>query len=154
VDTIVLQVAQLYGINVNSTRDLLPAIFMKAFTDVTVCTTLYDCNVINIHDTTRQGCSVGSSRGSGETSDKPNPVNEALDNLTTIFQATGCIWKAPKLIKLFQSTSTRLISQLTSCTRPWVNDLLNFNASSAEAQAGSTPWFILLDLLENWSVGI
>lgn len=35
-DTIVLQVAQLYGINVNSTRDLLPAIFMKAFTDVTV----------------------------------------------------------------------------------------------------------------------
>ena len=35
-DTIVLQVASLYGINVNSTRDLLPAIFMKAFTDVTV----------------------------------------------------------------------------------------------------------------------
>ena len=35
-DTIVLQIAALYGLNVNSTRELLPAIFMKAFTDVTV----------------------------------------------------------------------------------------------------------------------
>lgn len=35
-DTIILQIASLYGINVNSTRDLLPALFMRAFTDVTV----------------------------------------------------------------------------------------------------------------------
>ena len=65
-------------------------------------------------------------------------------------QKTGCIWKAPKLIKLFQSTSERLIKQLTSCTGPWVNELLGFNASSQAAQEGETPWYILLDLLENW----
>ena len=35
-ETIALQIASLYGINVNSTRDLLPAIFMKAFADSTV----------------------------------------------------------------------------------------------------------------------
>lgn len=130
-DTIILQVASLYGITVNNTRDLLPAIFMKAFTDVT-------------------GCSVGSADGRTNGSSRTNPVNEALDNLTTIFQETGCFWKAPQLIRLFQSTSSRLISQLTSCTRPWVNDLLGFNASSESAQSGETPWFILLDLLENW----
>ena len=93
---------------------------------------------------------MGSARGNTNATERPNPVNAALDNLTTIFQGTGCIWKAPKLIKLFQATSTRLIGQLTSCTRPWVNDLLHFNASSESAQAGETPWFILLDLLENW----
>lgn len=130
-DTIILQVASLYGINVNSTRDLLPAIFMKAFTDVT-------------------GCSVGSADGRTNDSTRVNPVNAALDNLTSIFQETGCFWRAAKLMTLFQSTSTRLIGQLTSCTRPWVNDLLGFNASSEAAIAGETPWFILIDLLENW----
>ena len=65
-------------------------------------------------------------------------------------QKTGCIWKAPKLIKLFQSTSERLINQLTSCTGPWVNELLGFNSTSQAAQEGETPWYILLDLLENW----
>lgn len=35
-DTIVLQVAGLYGINVNTTKELLPALFLRAFTEVTV----------------------------------------------------------------------------------------------------------------------
>ena len=51
-----------------------------------------------------QGCSVGSADGRTNASSRSsNPVNEALDNLTTIVQQTGCIWKAPKLIKLFQA---------------------------------------------------
>lgn len=159
-DTIVLQIASLYGLNVNSTRELLPAIFMKAFTDVTVslcsaCTMICKQPRGRPHllsHTDKQGCSVGSSGGPANGTERLNPVNAALDNLTTIFQETGCVWKAPKLIKLFQTTSTRLIGQLTSCTRPWVNDLLQFNASSESALAGETPWFMLLDLLENWSV--
>lgn len=83
-------------------------------------------------------------------------MNEALDNLTTIVQTTGCIWKAPKLIKLFQSTSQTLLDQLSSCTGPWVNELLGFNQSKADETGvkrlseGETPWYILLDLLETW----
>jgi len=130
-ETIILQVAQVYGINVNSTRDLLPALFLRAFTQTT-------------------GCSVGTAGEQEEKEKKVNPVNQALDNLTSIVQRTGCIWKAPKLIKLFETTSSRLIRQLTSCTGPWVNELLGFNSSSQAAQEGQTPWYILLDLLENW----
>lgn len=134
-ETIVLQVAQFYGINANSTRELLPAMFLRAFTQVT-------------------GCSVGQASSDGGETPKVSPVNQALDNLTTIFQRSGCIWKAPKLVKLFQSTSERLINQLTSCTGPWVNELLGFNASSEAAQEGQTPWFLLLELLENWSADL
>ena len=67
-------------------------------------------------------------------------------------KTTGCIWKAPKLIKLFQSTSQRLLDQLSSCTGPWVNDLLGYNASAAKS--GETPWYILLDLLETWMANV
>lgn len=37
---------------------------------------------------------------------------------------------------------------MTSCTGPWVNELLGYNVSTAVD--GETPWFILLDLLETW----
>lgn len=83
-------------------------------------------------------------------------MNEALDNLTTIVTTTGCIWKAPKLIKLFQTTSQTLLEQLSSCTGPWVNELLGFNQSTEIVGGppvdanGETPWYILLDLLETW----
>lgn len=63
-------------------------------------------------------------------------------------QTTGCIWKAPKLIKLFQGTSEQLIKQLSTCTGPWVNGLLGFNETFAAK--GETPWFILVDLLQSW----
>ena len=172
-DTIVLQVASLYGINVNSTKDLLPAIFLRAFTQVTVSVKSrsgYYSDLKKILSNAvltppcSQGCSVGTA--SKEATGKPNPMNEALDNLTTIVQTTGCIWKAPKLIKLFQSTSQTLLDQLSSCTGPWVNELLGFNQSKATdtdgtsdgidvpkkqpAPEGETPWYILLDLLETW----
>lgn len=61
-------------------------------------------------------------------------------------QTTGCFWKAPKLMKLFQSTSETLITQLTTCTGPWVNSLLGFNASTADP--GQTPWLVITHKLE------
>ena len=144
-DTIVLHVASLYGINVNNTKELLPALFLRAFTEVTGCRVgankeSYDDGLAD-DDIDMNGNSDNDNRrtsGSSFPKSSRNPINEALDNLTTIFSTTGCIWKAPKLMKLFQQTSEQLITQLTTCTGPWVNGLLGFNESTADP--GETPW--------------
>ncbi|KAI1292797.1 Degenerin mec-4 [Halotydeus destructor] len=140
IDTVILHVASLYGINVNSTKQLLPALFVKAFTEVT-------------------GCRVGAAdKGDDDDDEEPasaemprfnnDPINDALENLTAIFAKTGCIWKAPKLLKLFQKVSEQLITQLTTCTGPWVSGLLGVNETTSSSS--ETPWFILLDLMQSW----
>ncbi|RWS27383.1 amiloride-sensitive sodium channel alpha subunit-like protein, partial [Leptotrombidium deliense] len=129
-ENVIVQLANFANININTTNELLPALFIKSFSDVT-------------------GCKFGQQSKSGEI-----PLENALKNLTQTFTKSTCIWKLPRLFDLFQRTSQKLMKGLSTCTGPWINSILNHNATPAEhghdESVKESPWYILLELLQAW----
>uniref|UniRef100_T1KCT8 Uncharacterized protein n=1 Tax=Tetranychus urticae TaxID=32264 RepID=T1KCT8_TETUR len=128
IDTAIIQLAKIYGINIKSSDDLIPALFLKGFADIT-------------------GCRFGSVyRSNGSVA-----LEATLRNITDLILNSGCIWKLPRLFSLFQNSSERLLNGLSSCTAPWVRSVLRVNSSSEkDFDQSESPWYILLDLLQSW----
>lgn len=101
-DNIIVQLAKLAKVNINTTQDLIPALFLKSFTDST-------------------GCQIGvTSTGSVG----PNKIHIALRNLTNAFTNPKCLLKLPKLFELFSKQSRDLMENISKCTSSWVLSLL------------------------------
>lgn len=121
-DETLTQLANFLGFNVSNSLDIIPMLFMKAFTDTT-------------------GCRLGSS----DVGDiLPDNIRLTLKKLTKTFMNRECLFKTPRLIRLFHDTSQKIVKSLNNCTTPWLETL------KSSVKKGETPWFFLLDLLSSW----
>lgn len=121
-DETLTQMANFLGFNVSTSLDILPALFMKAFTDTT-------------------GCRIGSG---DVKSVLPEDMRQTLKQLTRIFLNNQCLMKAPRLVKIFHEVSQQMFQILNNCSTPWIETL------KESIKKGETPWFLLLDLLSSW----
>ncbi|KAF7495560.1 Amiloride-sensitive sodium channel subunit gamma [Sarcoptes scabiei] len=121
-DEALTQLAKVIGLNVTNGLDIIPMLFMKAFTDTT-------------------GCRLGSSHVEDIL---PDNIRSTLKKLTTTFMNRECLFKTPRLIRLFHETSTKIVKSLNNCSTPWLETL------KASIEKGETPWFFLLDQLSSW----
>ncbi|OTF78589.1 hypothetical protein BLA29_012301, partial [Euroglyphus maynei] len=91
-DETLTQLANFLGFNVSNSLDIIPMLFMKAFTDTT-------------------GCRLGSS----DVGDiLPDNIRLTLKKLTKTFMNRECLFKTPRLIRLFHDTSQKIVKSLNN----------------------------------------